>query len=153
MSSAEIRWGSLNKEPPTLALTVSQGCVPIFQLYECQECAHWCASDPRNKGPGFVISRMRPGWTCQSNYSGLQMLEGYLARHCCPQGLFPASLLGFLFQLGLFLLFRLDEHQSLQVTVHEVPSGCFDWRLREEGIWRWEIRKFHKLDLIKYLPN
>lgn len=57
------------------------------------------------------------------------------------------------FSFSLFLLFRLDERQSLHVTVHEVHSGRFDWRLREEGFWRWEIRKFHKLDMIHYLSS
>lgn len=37
-------------EPPTLTLTAPQGSVPTFQLCGCQECAHWCASDPRDKG-------------------------------------------------------------------------------------------------------
>lgn len=153
MISTEMRWGFLSKEPPTLTLTAPQGYVPPFQLDDCQECGPWCASHSRNQSPGFAISRMRPGWTCQSNDSCLKTLESYLAHHCCPQGWFPTSLLGFLFQLGLFLLFRLDEHQSLHVAVHEVYSGCFDWRLRDERIWRWEIRKFHKPDLIKYLPS
>lgn len=57
-----MRWGSLREEPPTLALTAPQGYVPPFPLDECQECAHRCASHPRDHSPGFTISRMRPGW-------------------------------------------------------------------------------------------
>lgn len=100
----------------------------------------------------FVISRMRPGWTCQSNDLALEV--GKLSGSpLLPPRLVSSLLIRLSVSLKSLLLFRLDEHQSLCVTVHEAHSGRFDWRLREEGIWRWEIRKFHKLDLISSLPS
>lgn len=144
-------WGEDHStEPPTLTLNSAPGlCSDFPVVWMPGVCSLVCIWSQRQRpGLGPVISRRRPGWPCRSKDPCLQMLASPLAHHCCPQGCF----LGLLFQWGLSL-FRPDEHQSLRVTEHEVQSGPFDWRLREEGLQRGEIRKPPKLYLIKYLPS
>lgn len=87
-----------------------------------------------------MMSRLRLREDVPSEWFCLLMMQSYLTQLHCPQGWFPASLLGFLFDLTSFLLFRLDEHQSMHgayglcVVVVGAHLDCFDWRLKEEGI-------------------
>lgn len=128
-----MKWEAPMEELPTLPLTTPQGCLPSFQLYECQELTHWYTSDHRDKGLGCVLWFLEWGQVEHANLMipAFRCWRAIWLTTVTPKAGFQPPLLRFLFQSGTFLLFRLDEHRFIHVMVHEAHLDCFDWRLME----------------------